>query len=158
MHENREISSTPSGICEDGSVKARNRTTDMHVLEKSDCIVVCAERRTVQEGSSPSGARMRGAISKGGGNASLAGKEFPGGQGVHREVKSEGHEEKYRAVIDGATPTMNRSAKGGARSSLHYGGEGALIHPPHQGVCGRHGREEQYVTSGGLVKSRSATG
>ena len=31
----------------------------------------------------------------------------------------------------GATSKMNRSAKGGARSSLHYGGEGALIHPPH---------------------------
>jgi len=28
----------------------------------------------------------------------------PGGQGVHREVGSEGHEEKYRAVIDGASP------------------------------------------------------
>jgi len=29
---------------------------------------------------------------------------FPGGQGVHREVESEGHEEKYRAVIDGGHP------------------------------------------------------
>ena len=28
---------------------------------------------------------------------------FSGGQGVHREVESEGHEEKYRAVIDGGT-------------------------------------------------------
>jgi hypothetical protein len=27
-----------------------------------------------------------------------------GGQGVHREVESEGHEEKYRAVIDGGCP------------------------------------------------------
>src|SRR6202165_4459198 len=27
-----------------------------------------------------------------------------GGQGVHREVESEGHEEKYRAVIDGGYP------------------------------------------------------
>lgn len=44
----------------------------------------------------------------------------------------------------------NRSAQGGARSSLHYGGEGALIHPPHQGVCGRHGTEEPSVTPGGL--------
>ena len=26
-----------------------------------------------------------------------------GGQGVHREVGSEGHEEKYRAVVDGET-------------------------------------------------------
>ena len=58
----------------------------------------------------------------------------------------------------GATPKMNRSAKGGARSSLHYGGEGALIHPPHQGVCGRHGTEEQRVTSGGLAGSPAAPG
>jgi hypothetical protein len=28
----------------------------------------------------------------------------PGGQGVYREVESEGHEEKYRAVIDGGYP------------------------------------------------------
>jgi len=27
-----------------------------------------------------------------------------GGQGVHRKMESEGHEEKYRAVIDGGTP------------------------------------------------------
>jgi hypothetical protein len=39
-------------------------------------------------------------------------------------VESEGYAEKYRAVIDGGTPMMNRSAKGGARSSPHYGGEG----------------------------------
>ena len=52
----------------------------------------------------------------------------------------------------------NRSAKGGARSSLHYGGEGVLIHPPHQGVCGRHGMEEQCVTSGGLEQSPGGTG
>jgi len=53
---------------------------------------------------------------------------------------------------------MNRSAQGGARSSLHYEGEGVLIHPPHQGVCGRHGREEQRVTSGGLAGSPDGTG
>ena len=53
---------------------------------------------------------------------------------------------------------MNRSAQGGARSSLHYGGEGVLIHPPHQGVCGRHGTEEQGVTSGGLAESPGGTG
>src|SRR5271169_6336692 len=58
----------------------------------------------------------------------------------------------------GAAPPMNRSAKGGTRSSLHYGGEGVLIHPPHQGVCGRHGTEEQCVTSGGLTGSPDGTG
>src|SRR6516162_2821954 len=58
----------------------------------------------------------------------------------------------------GATSTMNRSAKGGARSSLPYEGEGVLIHPPHQGVCGRHGTEEQRVTSEGLAGSPGGTG
>jgi len=46
---------------------------------------------------------------------------------------------------------MNRSAKDGNRSSLHYGGEGVLIHPSNQGVCGQHGAEEQCVTPGELV-------
>jgi hypothetical protein len=64
-----------------------------------------------------------------------------GGQGVHREVESEGLEEQYRAVIEGQ-PMMNRSAKDGARSSRHYGGEGVLIHPSNQGVCERHGTED----------------
>src|SRR5258707_15460900 len=58
----------------------------------------------------------------------------------------------------GATPKMNRTAKGGERSSLHYEGEGVLIHPPHQGVCGWHGTEEQCVTSGGLAGAADGTG
>ena len=57
----------------------------------------------------------------------------------------------------GTIPKMNRSARGGARSSLHFRDEGALIHPPHQGVCGRHGTEEQRVTSGGLAESLGGT-
>ena len=30
--------------------------------------------------------------------------QFSGGQGAHREVGSEGHAEKYRAVVEGAIP------------------------------------------------------
>ena len=52
---------------------------------------------------------------------------------------------------------MNRSAKGGIRSSPHHRGEGILIHPPYQGECGRHGTEEQRVTSGGLAESLGGT-
>ena len=44
MHENREISSAPSVIDEGRSVKAHSRTTDTHVLEKSDCAVVPGNR------------------------------------------------------------------------------------------------------------------
>ena len=53
---------------------------------------------------------------------------------------------------------MNRSAKDGARSSLHYGGEGALTHPSNQGVCERHGTEDLDVTPGGLVAFPGGTG
>ena len=58
----------------------------------------------------------------------------------------------------GTIPKMNRSAQGGARSSLHFWDEGVLIHPPHQGVCGQHGTEEQRMTSGGLTESPGGTG
>ena len=64
---------------------------------------MCAGQRINQEGSSPSGALMEGAVSKGGSNNS-SGPTSRTGQGVHREVKSEGHEEKYRAVIKEAIP------------------------------------------------------
>jgi hypothetical protein len=67
---------------------------------------------------------------------------YSGGQGVHREVESEGYAEKYRAVIEGATPKMNWSAKGGTRSSLQYRGEG-VTHSPTAPRClqtARYGR------------------
>ena len=76
-----------------------------------------------------------------------------GGQGVHREVESERHEEKSRAVINGGRPSDEPVGQRWDRSSLHHGGEGVLIHPPYQGDCGRHGTEEQRVTSGGLTGS-----
>jgi hypothetical protein len=50
MHENREISNTPWSDDQGRSAKAINRTADMHVLEKSDRGVMCAEQRTVHEG------------------------------------------------------------------------------------------------------------
>ena len=53
---------------------------------------------------------------------------------------------------------MNRSAKDGARSSRHYGGEGVLTHPSYQGVCERHGTEDLDVTPGGLVVFPGGTG
>jgi hypothetical protein len=55
-------------------------------------------------------------------------------------------------------PKMNRSAKDGARSSLHFWDEGVLIYSPHQGDCGQHGPEEQRMTSGGLAESPGDTG
>ena len=86
---------------------------------------MCARQRMNREGLSPSGARIRSAVSKGGGNASLASiSNDAGGQGVRREAESEGHAENHRAVIEGRKPMMNRSAKDREWSSPHYGGKG----------------------------------
>ena len=47
------------------------------------------------------GTKAKAGHSQGGPEATAP---LTGGQGVHREVESEGHEEKYRAVIDGGCP------------------------------------------------------
>ena len=71
-------------------------------------------------------------------------------------MESEGFEEKHRAVIEGATLLMNRQPKW-ARSSLHYGGEGVLIRPSNQGVCGWRGVEDLCMTPGGLIEFSGGT-
>jgi hypothetical protein len=65
-----------------------------------------------------------------------------GGQGVRSDPESEGFEEKYRAVIEWERSLMNRSAKDGARSSPHYGGEGVTHSPivPRCLLAARYGR------------------
>jgi hypothetical protein len=113
---------------------------------------------------------MRGAVSKGGGNASLAverkeGMEkskrarrrkpetaktdlkpsfswFLGGQGVRSDPESEGFEEKYRAVINGGDPDDEQVGQRWARSSPHYGGEGVTHSPivPRCLLAARYGR------------------
>ena len=50
---------------------------DLALLQQTGVIagsVLCAEQRIDREGSSPSGAQMRGAVSKSGDNTSLAGE------------------------------------------------------------------------------------
>ena len=75
MHENRETLEVPEADHRDRPAgEGSSRTARVHVFEESDSAIVCAEQRVDQEGSSPSGARMRSAISESGGNASLAGE------------------------------------------------------------------------------------
>ena len=68
-----------------------------------------------------------------------------------------GPAEKYRAVVDGETRDEPVS-RGWARSSPSHGGEGVLIHHPQQGDCGRHGTEEQCMTSGELAEFPGGAG
>ena len=74
MLENREISIASGRFLPERSGKACGHKPDVNAMEKSDIGVLCAGQRSSQEGQSPSGSRMRGAISKSGGNASLAGE------------------------------------------------------------------------------------
>src|SRR4029453_13322840 len=96
---------------------------------------------------------MEGAISEGGGNASLA-SAAAAGEGRVSTVRwnPEGMRRSSGPQSMGAIPTMNRSAKEGARSSRHYGDEGA-IHPPLVPRCvraarsGRARRDPQEISS-----------
>ena len=64
-HGNREIPSSPAtGGVSGRPEKATSRTSGMHDEGKSDGCIVCAGQRDGQEGSSPSGARMRSAVSE----------------------------------------------------------------------------------------------
>ena len=68
---------------------------------------------------------MRGAISERGGNASLAEENLSSeGRVSIARWDPKGMRRSTGPYSMGATSTMNRSAKGGARSSLHYWGEG----------------------------------
>jgi hypothetical protein len=71
LRENREVPVSPAADGAGGRAgKANGRAPAMHDPGKSDRPVVRAGQRAGQEGQSPSGARMRGVVSKDGGNAS----------------------------------------------------------------------------------------
>ena len=63
---------------------------------------------------------------------------------------SEGYAEKYRAVVDEGYLKDEPVGRRWDKVEPALWGEGILIHPPHQGVCGRHGTEDLSVTPGGL--------
>src|SRR6266851_6718963 len=65
---------TPGDLSSVVATRLGESRDDLTWRQKSAEGVVCAEQRVVQEGRSPSGARMRSAVSKSGGNASLAGE------------------------------------------------------------------------------------
>lgn len=84
-------------------------------------------------------------------NPAASRRETRGGQGVHREMESEGPASKLRAVAEGESQA-NRSATSvliRARSlrAKEIPAERAQTH----GVCGRHGGTEERLTWGDLV-------
>jgi hypothetical protein len=121
------------------------------------CLAAC-----VSGGLKSRSARGHGLISKSGGNASLAegggryGEVYPGTKAKAGDSQdgptaascnlSEGRASTARwslkglrsttgSYSKGAIPERNRSAQAGEWSSLHYGGEGALVPPQRTTVC-----------------------
>src|SRR5262245_38775235 len=82
---------------------------------------------------------MESAISKSGGNVSLASIHVEEGRVSTARWNPKGLRRSSGPESMGAIPTMNRSAKEGARSSRHYGDEG-VIHPPLGPRCVRPAR------------------
>ena len=68
----KAIELTWGGLCRVPISELREPRGDLTATQESADGIVCAGQRPDREGSSPSGARMRSAVSKGGGNASLA--------------------------------------------------------------------------------------
>ena len=115
--------------------------------EKSAEVIVCAGQRENQVGSSPTGARMQGAISKRGGNASWA---------AQRAVWRAGCRSRGR-IRRACGAVLGRNRRDEPVGQSQGAVEPALwrrrhIASPlaHQGVCGRHGTEDFRVTPGDL--------
>jgi hypothetical protein len=76
-----------------------------------------------------------------------------GGQGVHREMESEGLASNLRAVAE-AEAMANRSAMSALiRAGSLTAKEIPAGRAPRHGVCGRHGGTEERLTWGDLVAS-----
>jgi hypothetical protein len=82
-----------------------------------------------------------------------------GGQGVHREVESEGFAENHRVVLKGSDPPEEPVGPswGMVEPALWRRRRCGSI-PAYHGVCGRHGGEERQMTQGDLVGSEGKVG
>jgi len=95
----------------------------MNGPEKSDSAILCAGQRVVQEGSSPSGARMRSVISERGGNASRAGERRKawssqsGHEGERREIRSGDSQPFLSNSSEGRVSAARWDPKGMRRST-----------------------------------------
>jgi hypothetical protein len=74
-----------------------------------------------------------------------------GGQGVHREMESEGLASNLRAVAEGESQANRSATSALIRACSLKAKEIPAERAPRQGVCGRHGGTEERLTWGDLV-------
>src|SRR5271169_6337034 len=103
MHENREISSAPWSDDQGRSAKAKSRTANMHVLEKSDCAVVPVNQPN--KGGRPSAeagegrAQTKENISQSHMHPTQSGKRISQGLDGVRKVARETKQERFTALL-----------------------------------------------------------
>src|SRR6202166_4693082 len=103
MHENREISSTPWSHDQGRSAKAKSRTADMHVPEKSDCVVVPVNQPN--KGGQPSAevgegrAQTKENIVQSHMHPTQSGKRMSQGLDGVRKVAKERKQERFTALL-----------------------------------------------------------
>src|SRR5450432_186006 len=103
MHENREISSTPWSDDQGRSAKATNRTADMHVPEKSDCVVIPVNRPNKEgQPSAEAGegrAQTRENIAQSRMHPTQSGKRMSQGLDGVRKTAKERKQERFTALL-----------------------------------------------------------
>src|SRR5437667_7485603 len=84
-------------------------------------------------------------------NSAAAGSEARGGQGVHREMESEGLASNLRAVAEGESQANRSATSALIRACSLEAKEIPAERVQAHGVCGRHGGTEERLTWGDLV-------
>jgi len=114
MHENREISSAPWSNDQGRSAKAKSRTADMHVLEKSDCAVVPVNQPN--KGGRPPAeagegrAQTRENIAQSHMHPTQSGKRMSQGLDGVRKVARERKQERFTALLHHLTIELLRDS------------------------------------------------
>src|SRR6185312_6056459 len=114
MHENREISCTSWSKDQDRSAKAKNRTADMHVQEKSDCAVVPVNQPNKEVQTSAEVGEGRAQIEENIARSHMSptqsGKRMSQGLCGVRKAATERKQEKFTALLHHLTVDLLRDS------------------------------------------------
>jgi RNA-directed DNA polymerase len=114
MHENREISCTSWSKDQDRSAKAKNRTADMHVQEKSDCAVVPVNQPNKEVQTSAEVGEGRAQIEENIVRSHMSptqsGKRMSQGLRGVRKAATERKQEKFTALLHHLTVDLLRDS------------------------------------------------
>src|SRR5438874_3967321 len=148
MHENREISSAPWSCDQGRSAKAKSRTADMHVLEKSDCAVVPVNQPNkggqLSAEAGEGRAQMRENIVQSHMHPTPSGKRMSQGLDGVRKAAKERRQERFTALLHHLNVDLLRDSFYALQRKAAPGVDGVTWHEYEDGLEDRlidlHGR------------------